>query len=54
MPQRIARSVRQRVRPFLETHVTVGIRFSFFFVQVGVMLWMAAIIAVTAAFGLSP
>jgi uncharacterized MAPEG superfamily protein len=39
---------------FLETHVTVGIRFSFFFVQVGVMLWMAAIIAVTAAFGLSP
>ena len=39
---------------FPETNVTVGIRFSFFFVQVAAMLWMVAIIAVTAASGFAP
>ena len=33
---------------FRESNVTVGIRFSFFTIQVTVMLWMAAIVARTA------
>jgi uncharacterized MAPEG superfamily protein len=37
---------------FPETNRTVGIRFSFFAVQVFAMLWMAAIVAFTAWSGL--
>jgi uncharacterized MAPEG superfamily protein len=33
---------------FRESNVTIGIRFSFFTIQVAVMLWMAAIVARTA------
>jgi uncharacterized MAPEG superfamily protein len=33
---------------FAESNVTVGIRFGFFAIQVAAMMWMAAIIAVTA------
>jgi uncharacterized MAPEG superfamily protein len=33
---------------FRESNITVGIRFAFFAMQVTVMLWMAAIIALTA------
>jgi len=39
---------------FPETNRTVRIRFAFFFIQVSAILWMVAIIAMTAAFGPSP
>ncbi len=39
---------------FAETNRTVRIRFAFFFIQVVAMLWMVAIVAMTAAFGPSP